>query len=80
MGECTMQARMGDYVRIVTSPEVDADLWDEEGIVAAITPENRLIVELGDGVDCTVNPDQVELVLPDDPGFTFGGTTLRGGS
>lgn len=71
-----MQLRVGDSVRIRVTPDVDETLWDSEGIVAAFTAENRLVLELDDGADCTVNPDQVELVKATDVAETFRGTAV----
>lgn len=73
----TVHVRVGDTVRIRVCPDVDEQLWDETGLVAAFTPENRLVIELGDGADCTLNPDQLDLVHAEDLAAPFRGTLLE---
>ncbi len=72
-----VQLRVGDSVRVRVAPDVDETLWDAEGIVAGFRPDNRVLVELGDGADCIFNPEQVDLVEPTDVAETFRGTILE---
>lgn len=72
-----MQLRVGDVVRVRVAPDVDPSLWDAEGMIADIRPDNRVVVEFGGGADCTMNPDQVDLIQEDDPAAPFRGTILE---
>lgn len=62
MGRDTMQFQVGDTVRVRVTPEVDEPLWDEEGVVLDVDPDNRLVVELGGGGESLLTPEQVDLV------------------
>lgn len=73
-----MNLKVGDTVRVRPSPEVDETLWDEQGVVVDVDPDNRPIVELGGGGDCAFNADQLDLVAaseeverPGQPGFSL---------
>jgi hypothetical protein len=57
-----VQIRIGDHVRVHTAPNVEEQLWDQLGLIAALRPDNRVIVAFPDGKDCCFNPDQLELV------------------
>ncbi len=72
-----MHVRVGDPVKVRIAPDVDQCLWGEEGFVTALTSDQRVIVELQDGSDVTVNPDQVEHAPWVDTNAAFRGTTVR---
>lgn len=71
-----MRVRIGDPVRLRTAPDVDPSLWDREGLVAAFTRDDQLVIELEDGADVTVLPDHVDRVEHVDVAAAFRGTTI----
>lgn len=72
-----MHVRVGDPIKVRVAPDVDQSLWGQEGFVAGFTDENRVIVELDDGADVTMNPDQIEHTPWVDTSAAFRGTTVR---
>jgi hypothetical protein len=63
MGDRAMVAlRIGDLVRIAARPDVDQRLWDSTGLVAALGPDDRLLLELASGADVTVRAEHVAAI------------------
>lgn len=56
--------KVGDIVRIGVKPDVDPRIWNAEGCVMRMGPDDRLLVELDTGADVEVRAEHVADVEP----------------
>lgn len=72
-----MDLDVGDLVQVRIAPDVDPHLWEEQGLVAELRQAGRLVLDLQDGADVTVNREHVDPVDPVDVAAAFRGTAVR---